>query len=208
MAEALPQSVALEFFSQYSNVKLLETYASSEVQGSNAFLSTEVSRDGVAGKFNVRPTQIAYLVDPEDHTKRISVSNQVGELLLKPTASGYLDNKQTSARFIPNPFGPGQLFRTGDLCKWLTVGKRLQLTGRVDFQVKVSGKLVELEHVEHAAEALPGVGQAAARTYVRSSGAMVIALYISNSIGNQTDNDRMAVTVKLQVEDRSAELSR
>ncbi|CAE8634591.1 unnamed protein product [Polarella glacialis] len=179
MAEALPPAVSKDFFAQYSQVRLMETYASSEVQGSNAFLSTEVSQDGVAGRFNMRQGQTVILVDPQNITRKVDVRNQAGELLLRPTANGYLDGKQTSMRFIPNPFGPGQLFRTGDLCKWIEVGKKLQLVGRVDFQVKVSGKLVELEHVEQVAEALPGVKQAAARTFVRSSGTMVVALFVS-----------------------------
>eukprot|EP00931_Biecheleriopsis_adriatica_P100933 TRINITY_DN76167_c0_g1_i1.p1 TRINITY_DN76167_c0_g1~~TRINITY_DN76167_c0_g1_i1.p1 ORF type:complete len:2005 (+),score=297.81 TRINITY_DN76167_c0_g1_i1:59-6016(+) len=178
IAEALPPAVALEFFKQYPHVKLLETYASSEVQGSNAFLSTEVSQDGCTGRFNVRPSQTVILVDPENPSQKVQVPGKAGELLLQPTASGYLDSNQTSQRFIPNSFGPGKLFRTGDICKWTIVGKQLQLCGRVDFQVKVSGKLVELEHVERAAEALPGIQQAAARTFVRSSGTMVIALFV------------------------------
>jgi len=180
MAEALPQSVASAFFAQYSQkVRLMETYASSEVQGSNAFLSTEVLPDGGTGKFNVRPGQTVILVDHGDVTRKVSVPGESGELLLRPTANGYLDEKQTSMRFIPNPFGQGRLFRSGDLCKWIEVGKQLQLVGRVDFQVKVSGKLVELEHVERAAEGLLGIRQAAARTFVRSSGTMVVALFLS-----------------------------
>eukprot|EP00931_Biecheleriopsis_adriatica_P058622 TRINITY_DN3493_c0_g1_i1.p1 TRINITY_DN3493_c0_g1~~TRINITY_DN3493_c0_g1_i1.p1 ORF type:complete len:1979 (+),score=356.93 TRINITY_DN3493_c0_g1_i1:24-5960(+) len=179
MAEALPPAVSIQFFRQYPHVQLMETYASSEVQGSNAFLSTEVSRDGAPGCFNVRPGQTVILVDPGNVTRKVDTPQQTGELLLRPTANGYLDGKQTSIRFLPNPFGPGTLFRTGDLCKWLEVGKKVQLVGRVDFQVKVAGKLVELEHVEKAAESLPGVRLAAARTFVRASGTMVVAVYLT-----------------------------
>jgi len=179
MAEALPPAVSKEFFAQYPQVQLMETYASSEVQGSNAFLSTEVSRDGATGRFNIRPSQTVILVDPGNLTRKVDAPHQTGELLLRPTANGYLDGKQTSMRFVPNPFGPGTLFRTGDLCKWVEVGKKVQLVGRVDFQVKVAGKLVELEHVEKAAESLPGVRLAAARTFVRGSGTMVVALFLT-----------------------------
>eukprot|EP00930_Biecheleria_cincta_P017341 TRINITY_DN13816_c0_g1_i2.p1 TRINITY_DN13816_c0_g1~~TRINITY_DN13816_c0_g1_i2.p1 ORF type:complete len:1011 (-),score=157.19 TRINITY_DN13816_c0_g1_i2:84-3116(-) len=189
IAEALPSAVALDFFRQYPHVKLLETYASSEVQGSNAFLSTEVSRDGSTGCFNVRPSQTVILVDLENPSRKIDMPGKSGELLLQPTASGYLDSAQTSQRFIPNSFGPGKLFRTGDICKWTVLGKQLQLCGRVDFQVKVSGKLVELEHVERAAESLPGIQQAAARTFVRSSGTMVVALFVAADKTNQLSTE-------------------
>jgi non-ribosomal peptide synthetase component F len=196
MAEALPQSVALDYYAQYPSSRLEETYASSEVQGTNAFLSTAVPRDGTTGRFKVRAGQGAVLLDPKDPSRKVEAIGEVGELLLVPTAGGYLNSEQTKQRFIPNPFGPGQLFRTGDLCSWVDA-ETLKIEGRVDFQVKVSGQLVALEQVEAAAEALDGIKAAAARTFVRASGTTAIALYLAGDEKMGVDGARTALAKKL-----------
>ncbi len=84
----------------------------------------------------------------------------LGELLIEGPmlADGYWqDPKQTSAAFIhvPEDWPHSQqthessrrLYRTGDLVRYLSDGS-LQICGRMDKQVKISGQRVELEEVE------------------------------------------------------------
>lgn len=65
-------------------------------------------------------------------------------------ARGYL-NKDTLTRksFIPNPFGPGRLYKTGDRAKWLESGN-ISYLGRLDHQVKIRGQRIETGEIEHA----------------------------------------------------------
>ena len=54
--------------------------------------------------------------------------------------------------FIDNPFGPGKLYRTGDLVHYLTDGEdegNLAFVGRIDDQVKIRGFRIELAEIEH-----------------------------------------------------------
>ncbi|ASS75459.1 hypothetical protein CIG75_11045 [Tumebacillus algifaecis] len=53
----------------------------------------------------------------------------------------------TAERFIPNPFGPGRLYKTGDLATYLSDGT-IKYLGRLDHQVKVRGYRIELGEIE------------------------------------------------------------
>ena len=64
-------------------------------------------------------------------------------------ARGYLNQEElTNQKFIPNPYGEGKLYRSGDLAMWLPDGNIIFL-GRIDEQVKVRGFRVELQEIEN-----------------------------------------------------------
>ena len=73
-----------------------------------------------------------------------------GELYLggSGVARGYLNRPElTAEKFIPNPFGDGRLYRTGDIVRYLPDGD-LEFLGRMDNQIKIRGFRVELEEIE------------------------------------------------------------
>jgi amino acid adenylation domain-containing protein len=77
-------------------------------------------------------------------------------------ARGYLGRPDLTAdRYRPDPLGePGsRLYLTGDVGRWRPDG-RLQFLERADRQVKVRGNRVELDEIEVALLAHPGVRQA------------------------------------------------
>ncbi|KAL1962638.1 hypothetical protein VTN77DRAFT_9352 [Rasamsonia byssochlamydoides] len=50
--------------------------------------------------------------------------------------------EKTAEAFIDNPFGPGRLYRTGDMVVAHEDGS-IEMVGRIDFQVKINGQRVE-----------------------------------------------------------------
>ncbi|CAC5343231.1 MULTISPECIES: non-ribosomal peptide synthetase [Planktothrix] len=61
---------------------------------------------------------------------------------------GYLNRRElTEERFIPSPFSPSKLYKTGDLARYLSKGE-LEYLGRIDNQVKIRGFRIELGEIE------------------------------------------------------------
>ncbi|OPA80603.1 hypothetical protein BVG16_07760, partial [Paenibacillus selenitireducens] len=61
---------------------------------------------------------------------------------------GYLNNVElTAEKFVPNPYGEGMMYRTGDLGRWLPDGN-IEYLGRMDEQVKIRGLRIELAEIE------------------------------------------------------------
>jgi acyl-coenzyme A synthetase/AMP-(fatty) acid ligase len=90
---------------------------------------------------------------------------------------GYLNRPElTAERFIEiaDPWAldtdapPLRVYATGDLARWTGDGE-LDFLGRADQQVKIRGHRIELDEIEAALRALPGVRDAAviARTAAR-----------------------------------------
>jgi amino acid adenylation domain-containing protein len=102
----------------------------------------------------------AYVLDDRGQLAPIGVA---GELYVggAGVARGYLNRSElTAERFVPNPFGAGRLYRTGDGTRWLTDG-RLEFLGRIDRQIKIRGFRMEPVEIETALCADPRVTAAA-----------------------------------------------
>jgi amino acid adenylation domain-containing protein len=124
-----------------------------------------------------------------DANRRLLPQGISGELYIggDGVALGYLNRPElTAERFVPNPFGTGRLYRTGDIVRYQPDG-RLEILGRNDAQVKVRGFRIELGDVEEALAACPQVRAAAVVVRTAASGESVLAGYFVPDPSAQTN---------------------
>lgn len=108
------------------------------------------------------PNVSIHLLDP--HLQPVA-KGSMGEIYIggAGVAPGYLHRPDLNqARFLPDPFSAGRLFRSGDLAIELADG-RYHFLGRNDDQVKVRGFRIELGEIESALRRCDGVQAAVVR---------------------------------------------
>lgn len=103
-----------------------------------------------------------------------------GELCLTGdgVARGYLHREEeTQKKFLPNPFGDGRMYKTGDLVRWNVHGE-LEFLGRNDDQVKIRGNRIECGEVEAQISQLAQVTQCAVTVEQRDNGERYLLAYV------------------------------
>jgi amino acid adenylation domain-containing protein len=123
-----------------------------------------------------------------DEAMRPVADGEEGELYAggAGVAHGYLNQPQlTAEKFVPDPFGAapgGRLYRTGDRVRRRRDGN-LEFLGRVDRQVKINGKRVELDGIETCLRRAPTVSDAAVISRIAGDGRSSIAAFVTATDG-------------------------
>ncbi|MBV9787774.1 MAG: amino acid adenylation domain-containing protein, partial [Chloroflexi bacterium] len=103
-------------------------------------------------------------------------------------ARGYFnDPALTATRFIPNPFGAGRLYHSGDRARWLPSGN-LEYLGRLDHQVKLRGFRIELGEIETLLSTHPAVQEAVVITREDAPGDKRLVAYVVKNLEPRTKN--------------------
>lgn len=99
---------------------------------------------------------------------------------------GYLGrDKLTAEKYVDNPFGPGRMYRSGDLARYLPDGN-IEFLGRMDEQVKVRGYRIELGEIESQMMATPYVKEAVVLVKKNQNGeAMLCGYYTAKEPGSR-----------------------
>ena len=114
---------------------------------------------------------------------RLCGVGEFGELCIagEGLALGYVNRPElTAAKFVSNPFGPGRLYRSGDLARWLPDGN-IEFAGRVDDQVKIRGFRIELGEVENALRSVPEVRDAVVVTHDGPDGLALVGYVVADA---------------------------
>lgn len=171
--EALP-SATLSALQQYP-VRIINAYGPTECTVNAALADVTHSCQVTIGK--ALANMQLYVLDEYLNVLAIGV---IGELHVAGVgvARGYLNQPElTAEKFVPNPFGPGYLYKTGDLVRWLPNGD-LEYQGRSDNQIKIRGFRVELGEIERCLLAYEGIVNAAV-VLQTAPNTMLVGFYVA-----------------------------
>ncbi len=182
--EALSTDLQSAFLDQFQS-ELHNLYGPTEASIDVTFWSCERghNRPSIPVGKPIANTQI-YVLDEFMEPVPVGVT---GELFIGGVglSRGYLGQAALTAQsFIPNPFStlPGErLYRTGDLARFLPDGN-IELLGRIDNQINLSGHRVEPEEIEEIIQSYPGVHRAIVVTE-QDKGATRLVAYVMPRVG-------------------------
>ncbi|WP_154794892.1 Pls/PosA family non-ribosomal peptide synthetase [Occultella kanbiaonis] len=102
-----------------------------------------------------------------------------GELIIGGVGlARYLDPAKDAEKYAPMPsLGWDRAYRSGDLVRYEEAG--LLFAGRIDDQIKLGGRRIELGEIDSALMDLPGVNGAAAAVRKTSSGNQLLVGYLT-----------------------------
>ena len=126
-----------------------------------------------------------YVVDK--HNKPVPVG-VTGELCIAGmnVGQGYLNRPDlTAEKFIDNPFGEGELYKTGDLAYWREDGN-IVFVGRSDFQVKINGQRIETAEIETVIASVVGVEAVVVLVRKNKERDVLVAFYSGEDVAEST----------------------
>ncbi|GAA3580191.1 non-ribosomal peptide synthetase [Amycolatopsis ultiminotia] len=124
---------------------------------------------------------------------------ETGELVIGGVGlARYLDEEKDAQKFAPLPsLGWDRAYRSGDMVRAEAEG--LLFLGRLDEQIKLGGRRIELGEVDAALQALPGVLGAAASIRRTKAGNQVLVGYLVPGDGAPPDLDDAATRLRAQL---------
>lgn len=136
-----------------------------------------------------------YLLDEQ---MQVVASGETGELYIGGIclAREYYGHPElTKERFAPNPFGPGHLYKTGDLAHYLPNGE-IEYLGRTDNQLKIQGYRVELSEIELTLMSHPQVQTTVVTAREDAPGIKRLVAYVVLVDGQADDKLELALTLR------------
>ncbi len=153
--ESLPKEVAKRWMNDY---ELINAYGPTESSiGVTSFHVKNVNEDWRSIPIGKPVDNIEiYILDENENLVPRGVTGEIciGGMGL---ARGYFNRPElTAEKFIPNKFGEGRLYKTGDLGRYTKEGL-IEFIGRKDSQVKLRGYRIELGEIEENIKAVKGI---------------------------------------------------
>ncbi|MCG8347097.1 MAG: amino acid adenylation domain-containing protein, partial [Chloroflexales bacterium] len=159
----------------FPGLRIWNLYGPTEATA-NASANGSIAADNLTIGRPIANTQI-YVLDPQLRPVPPGVP---GELHIGGAglARGYYKRPElTAEKFVPNPFGAGRLYKTGDLVRYWSDGA-IEFLGRIDQQVKLRGYRIELGEIEAALRQHPAVRDAVALVREDHPGDKRLAAYL------------------------------
>ncbi len=131
-------------------------------------------------------TQV-YLLDQRRQPVPVGIP---GEIYIggEGVSRGYWNRPElTAERFLDNPFGPGRIYKTGDLGCFRPDGE-IDYLGRIDHQIKLRGFRVELGEIEAMLERIAVVDKAAVVVQGEPPHQQLVAYWVAAPAAAEVDD--------------------
>lgn len=160
--EVMPQKHLNQWMSHLPEAEFVNLYGPTEITCNCTYHIIDRKRDYSNGIpiGQAFPNERVFLLDENDG--QVTETGKEGEICVAGSALslGYYNApEQTAERFMQNPLVMThfeRIYRTGDLAHY-NDNNELVFSGRKDFQIKYMGHRIELEEIERAIAAVPGV---------------------------------------------------
>lgn len=153
--ETIPQAL-IDLWAANENLIVRNRYGSSECTQMSLGRRLHVN-DNPRDLGSPQDTTVTYIL--RVGSNELAPTGVAGELCLSgpQLAKGYLNEPGLTDRvFVPNPFGKGRMYRTGDRARRFADGS-IEILSRIDWQVKINGNKVEPSDVDFAISQHPSV---------------------------------------------------
>lgn len=152
--EPLPEKFVADLRELSDDITIYNIYGPSEITVLSNVQNLNNEKEITVGP-PILNTQI-HILDSNMNRVPIGV---VGEIYISgiQVGQGYMGKPDlTAEKFLDNPFGPGKIYKSGDLGRWTFDGK-VQCLGRIDHQIKLRGLRIELGEIENKLSNISGV---------------------------------------------------
>ena len=123
-------------------------------------------------------------------------------------AKGYWqDNEKTRASFLSHPLTSENLYRTGDLGRYLPDGN-LEFLGRADFQINIGGHRIEPGEIEAVLIGVPNIRHAIVTVVGEAEGHQQLVAYLLTEPGKNSDTLLIDADHGEKVTDRGSDSDR
>ena len=184
--EPLPEKFVKDLKALADDITVFNIYGPSEI----TILSNVQNLNGepeITTGPPIMNTQIHIL---DKNLKRVPVG-VVGEIYISgiQVGVGYLGKPElTREKFLPNKFGEGRMYKSGDIGRWTFDGK-IQCLGRIDNQIKLRGLRIELGEIESKMEQYPGVSASIVNKIMIDDKEVLCGYYVTDGTIDVTETE-------------------
>jgi len=179
--DVLSAAVAAKVRRALPHCRLINGYGPTENTTFTCCYSVPVDFDPAQGSIPIGTAINGTTIHVLDEQGRPVLDGESGELYAGGLglALGYLNRPDlTAENFVSSPIDGARLYRTGDRVRRRTDGN-LEFLGRVDRQVKINGKRIELDEIEATVRRSGLVRDAAAVVNEGAGSVRTIALFVT-----------------------------
>ena len=176
--EPLPEKFVKDLRALSDDITIYNIYGPSEITVLSNVQNLDNEKEITVGP-PILNTQM-YILDSDMKQVPIGV---IGEIYIAgiQVGEGYIGKKElTEQRFLNNPFGPGKIYKSGDIGRWTFDGK-IQCLGRIDNQIKLRGLRIELSEIEDEIAKMPGVSSCVVNKITLDNKECLCAYYVCDT---------------------------